>query len=140
VQELPPLSLDPRCCRPGCPNPGKFVEIVTGIGTDLHTGAPIRRVRVLCTWHGNGFIRIEEYLELRGAERVRASLLARAEGTLPRDEWTRAFTPEEISGVAKLVADPPPPTGQLKAAAERYKAACAARWPGPGVVKAKPRI
>lgn len=72
---LPPRQAFPYCCRPGCPNPAAHAELVTGIGTHVVTGAPLRRVRFLCAWHGRGHMTLADYDEQRAAEQVRARLL-----------------------------------------------------------------
>ena len=64
------------------------MEIVTGIGKDPITNEPIRRVRVLCKWHGAGCLSIAEYWELRTAERVRETLLRSSEET-PLEKFNR---------------------------------------------------
>jgi hypothetical protein len=79
---LPVLMLNPYCCKPGCPNPGTHVEIVTGIGKDPMTEEPLKRARVWCKWHGGHYMLLEDYKEACAAERVREALL-----NPPPGEW-----------------------------------------------------
>lgn len=115
---LPPRQAFPYCCRPGCPNPAAHAELVTGIGTHVVTGAPLRCVRFLCVWHGRGHMTLADYDEQRAAELVRARLL--------RHEWEWPvadveMTHQALSKMSELVANPPEPSERLKAAARRYR-------------------